>query len=95
MKLFLLVANSVILAASFYFFKILTHHEPSGNESLAILLYVAGLIVGVMDIFFVFRKRERESKGISPLNIIFLLLVFDHLVVNLAMFVLVMTLMQL
>ncbi len=94
-KIALVIANSIIPATSFYLFSILNHGGPSGDEFVAISLFVVGLVVAVLNLFFIFGKREGGIKKISILNIIFLLLVFNHAVVNLVMFILVMALMQL
>jgi hypothetical protein len=91
----LVIANLLIPVTSFYLFGILNHHGPSGNESVAILLYVVGLLVVVLDFFFIFKKRRGEPKGFSFLNVILLLSVFVHVAVNSLMFFLVMALFQL
>lgn len=95
MKYTLAIANLIIPVASFYLFGILNHHGPSGDETVAILLYVVGFVVAVLDLLFIFKKRENGAKKVSVLNIIFLLLVIDHVVINLPMFVLVLALFQL
>jgi hypothetical protein len=94
MNFILLIANLIIPIASFYLFSILSHHGPAGNESLAQWLYIIGIFVVVLDLLFIFKKREKSSKKIDPLNVVFLLLVFIHLAVNSVMFYLVKVLMQ-
>lgn len=91
----LLIANLLIPIGSFYLFGILNHHGPSGNEFVAHWLYIGGIFVVLVDLFFVFKKRETGPKRINLLNVIFLLLIFIHLVVNSVMFFLVKALMQL
>jgi hypothetical protein len=94
-KTVLVFLNLLILYSTFYFFSILNHHGPTGNESVAIGLYSVGVIVVFFDLLFIFKKREAGTNKINTLNIIFALLVFDQMVINSAMFFLVMSLMQL
>jgi len=94
-KIPLVIANLIVPVTSFYLFSVLNHHGPAGDEFVAQVLYVLGIVVVVLNFIFVFKKRDGGSKKASGLNVIFILLVFVHLAINSIMLYLVMGLMQL